>query len=123
METPTHTPSKILYSWKKGLLFIRVERSFLTDGRVETVMYIPRWKSEAQKIAEQSVYWLNIVQDFEKSASHPSGWAMKQAMDRANRNSQPHEVTIYNLADESGRQKVDDLLRDKLERNSKSQGE
>lgn len=50
--TQTIFPSdaKIVYSWTKGWLFYRIERTFLPDGQCEVVAYIPRWFPDAEWI-------------------------------------------------------------------------
>ena len=53
---------QISYACVKGLFFLRIERTFMPYGQTETIMYIPRWASEANEMAAKTVHYLNIVE-------------------------------------------------------------
>ena len=55
LENIQPMPPDVIYSWKKGLLYFKVERNFLPDGQSETVALIPRYIPDAEWIAKQCV--------------------------------------------------------------------
>jgi len=50
MEQP-----KVIYSWTKGIFFLRIERNFYPDGQNEVIARIPRWYADSEWIAATCV--------------------------------------------------------------------